>query len=172
MNTSPPKSSSGSLPTTSLGTGYESQIVDEITANSPAAKPIFYTLRENVMNYHTVPSFATDIPVRLGHIPMPCSTTRALGKMKPRWWMRTMCWGDFTVSYPGVDFSVTAGTSCTFLPIKRNSGPSPPKRSCFPSSIPGVVTGGTKYWLRMTYQNVVTFDVEGSRRTGKVLLLP
>ena len=42
-----------------LGTGYESQIVDEITANSPAAKPIFYTLRENVMNYRTIPSFAT-----------------------------------------------------------------------------------------------------------------
>ncbi len=36
--------SSGSLPTTSLAQGM-SQIVDEITANSPAAKPIFYTLR-------------------------------------------------------------------------------------------------------------------------------
>ena len=49
-----------------LGTGYESQIVDEITANSPAAKPIFYTLRENVMNYRTVPSFTTDDPGAVG----------------------------------------------------------------------------------------------------------
>ncbi len=32
-----------------LGTGYETQIVNEFTANSPAAKPIFYQLRENVV---------------------------------------------------------------------------------------------------------------------------
>ena len=49
-----------------LGTGYESQIVNEITANSPAAKTIFYTLRENVMNYRTIPSFATDDPGAAG----------------------------------------------------------------------------------------------------------
>ena len=49
-----------------LGTGYESQIVNEITANSPAAKPIFYTLRENVMNYRTIPPFATDDPGAVG----------------------------------------------------------------------------------------------------------
>ena len=36
-----------------------------------------------------------------------------------------------------------------------------------PSSVPGVVTGGTKYWLRDEYQNVVTFDVEGSAEPVK-----
>ena len=46
-----------------LGTGYESQIVDEITANSPAAKPIFYTLRENVMNYRTIDVYKRQNPV-------------------------------------------------------------------------------------------------------------
>ena len=45
-----------------LGTGYENQIVNEITANSPAAKTIFQKLRENVVTYHTIPSFATDNP--------------------------------------------------------------------------------------------------------------
>ena len=49
-----------------LGTGYETQIVNEFTANSPAAKPIFYQLRENVVNYHTIPSFATDDPSAVG----------------------------------------------------------------------------------------------------------
>ena len=32
-----------------LGTGYETQIVNEFTANSPAAKPIFYQLRERFL---------------------------------------------------------------------------------------------------------------------------
>ena len=32
-----------------LGTGYENQIVNEITANSPSAKTIFQNLRENVV---------------------------------------------------------------------------------------------------------------------------
>ena len=41
-----------------LGTGYENQIVNEITANSPAAKTIFQKLRENVVTYHTVPSLS------------------------------------------------------------------------------------------------------------------
>lgn len=49
-----------------LGTGYETQIVNEFTVNSPAAKPIFYQLRENVVNYHTIPSFATDDPSAVG----------------------------------------------------------------------------------------------------------
>lgn len=49
-----------------LGTGYENQIVNEITANSPAAKTIFQKLRENVVTYHTVPSFATDNPSAVG----------------------------------------------------------------------------------------------------------
>lgn len=54
-----------------LGTEYESSIVDGITANSPKAKPIFYTLRENVLNYRTVPSFATDDPDAAAVTPMP-----------------------------------------------------------------------------------------------------
>lgn len=49
-----------------LGTGYENQIVNEITANSPAAKTIFQKLRENVVTYHTVPSFTTDNPSAVG----------------------------------------------------------------------------------------------------------
>ena len=49
-----------------FGTGYEDQIVNEFTVNSPAAKPIFYQLRENVVNYHTIPSFAADDPGAVG----------------------------------------------------------------------------------------------------------
>ena len=72
---------------------------------------------------------------------------------------------DFSVSYPGVIFSIM-GTNFIFLRIKRNSVQSPQKKE-LPSSIPGVVTGGTKYWLRDEYQNVVTFDVKGSAKPVK-----
>ena len=141
-----------------LGTGYETQIVNEFTANSPAAKPIFYQLRENVVNYHTIRPLPPMIPARLGHIPTTSNITRAMEKTKPRWWMRTMCW-EISRSAIRVWIFPSAEMNCTFPPPKPNSEPLPPKSGCLPL-FPAVVTGGTKYWLRDEYQNVVTFDVE------------
>ena len=148
-----------------LGTGYESQIVNEITANSPAAKPIFYTLRENVMNYRTVPSFATDDPGAVGAYTHALQYNESTGKNETTLVDENNVLGDFTFSYPGVDFSVdgnrlhvsTSETEFGTITAEKN----------LPSSIPGVVTGGTKYWLRDTYQNVVTFDVEGEAQPVK-----
>lgn len=148
-----------------LGTGYESQIVDEITANSPAAKPIFYTLRENVMNYRTIPSFTTDDPSAVGAYTHALQYNESTGKNETTLVDENDVLGDFTFSYPGVDFSVdgnrlhvsTSETEFGTITAEKN----------LPSSIPGVVTGGTKYWLRDTYQNVVTFDVEGEAQPVK-----
>lgn len=148
-----------------LGTGYESQIVDEITANSPAAKPIFYTLRENVMNYRTIPSFTTDDPSAVGAYTHALQYNESTGKNETTLVDENNVLGDFTFSYPGVDFSVdgnrlhvsTSETEFGTITAEKN----------LPSSIPGVVTGGTKYWLRDTYQNVVTFDVEGEAQPVK-----
>ena len=148
-----------------LGTGYESQIVDEITANSPAAKTIFYTLRENVMNYRTIPSFATDDPGAVGAYTHALQYNESTGKNETTLVDEKHVLGDFTFSYPGVDFSVdgnrlhvsTSETEFGTITAEKN----------LPSSIPGVVTGGTKYWLRDTYQNVVTFDVEGEAQPVK-----
>lgn len=89
-----------------LGTGYESQIVDEITANSPAAKPIFYTLRENVMNYRTVPSFTTDDPGAVGAYTHALQYNESTGKNETTLVDENNVLGDFTFSYPGVDYSV------------------------------------------------------------------
>ena len=148
-----------------LGTGYESQIVNEITANSPAAKPIFYTLRENVMNYRTVPSFATDDPGAVGAYTHALQYNESTGKNETTLVDENNVLGDFTFSCPGVDFSVdenqlhvsTSETDFGIITAEKS----------LPSSIPGVVTGGTKYWLRDTYQNVVTFDVEGEAQPVK-----
>ena len=148
-----------------LGTGYESQIVDEITANSPAAKTIFYTLRENVMNYRTIPSFATDDPGAVGAYTHALQYNESTGKNETTLVDENHVLGDFTFSCPGVDFSVdgnrlhvsTSETEFGTITAEKN----------LPSSIPGVVTGGTKYWLRDTYQNVVTFDVEGEAQPVK-----
>ena len=73
--------------------------------------------------------------------------------------------GDFTFSYPGVDFSVD-GNQLHVSTSETEFGTITAEKS-LPSSIPGVVTGGTKYWLRDTYQNVVTFDVEGEAQPVK-----
>ncbi len=148
-----------------LGTGYESQIVDEITANSPAAKPIFYTLRENVMNYRTVPSFATDDPGAVGTYTHALQYNESTGKNETTLVDENNVLGDFTFSYPGVDFSVV-GNPLHVSTSETEFGTITAEKS-LPSSIPGVVTGGTKYWLRDTYQNVVTFDVEGEAQPVK-----
>ena len=148
-----------------LGTGYESQIVNEITANSPAAKPIFYTLRENVMNYRTIPSFATDDPGAVGAYTHALQYNESTGKNETTLVDENNVLGDFTFSCPGVDFSVD-GNQLHVSTSETEFGTITAEKS-LPSSIPGVVTGGTKYWLRDTYQNVVTFDVEGEAQPVK-----
>ena len=148
-----------------LGTGYETQIVNEFTANSPAAKPIFYQLRENVMNYHTIPSFATDDPSAVGAYTHDLKYNESNGKNETTLVDENNVLGNFAVSYSGVDFSVS-GNQLRISTDKKEFGTITAEKR-LPSSVPGVVTGGTKYWLRDEYQNVVTFDVAGSAEPVK-----
>lgn len=148
-----------------LGTGYETQIVNEFTANSPAAKPIFYQLRENVVNYHTIPSFATDDPSAVGAYTHDLKYNESNGKNETTLVDENNVLGNFAVSYPGVDFSVS-GNQLRISTDKKEFGTITAEKR-LPSSVPGVVTGGTKYWLRDEYQNVVTFDVKGSAEPVK-----
>lgn len=148
-----------------LGTGYETQIVNEFTANSPAAKPIFYQLRENVVNYHTIPSFATDDPSAVGAYTHDLKYNESNGKNETTLVDENNVLGNFAVSYPGVDFSVS-GNQLRISTDKKDFGTITAEKR-LPSSVPGVVTGGTKYWLRDEYQNVVTFDVAGSAEPVK-----
>ena len=148
-----------------LGTGYETQIVNEFTANSPAAKPIFYQLRENVVNYHTIPSFATDDPSAVGAYTHDLKYNESNGKNETTLVDENHVLGNFAVSYPGVNFSVS-GNQLRISTDKKEFGTITAEKR-LPSSVPGVVTGGTKYWLRDEYQNVVTFDVEGSAEPVK-----
>lgn len=148
-----------------FGTGYEDQIVNEFTVNSPAAKPIFYQLRENVVNYHTIPSFATDDPGAVGAYTHALKYNESNGKNETTLVDENNVLGDFSVSYPGVDFSVS-GKELHVSTDKKEFGTITAEKR-LPSSVPGVVTGGTKYWLRDEYQNVVTFDVEGSAEPVK-----
>ena len=148
-----------------LGTGYETQIVNEFTANSPAAKPIFYQLRENVVNYHTIPSFATDDPSAVGAYTHDLKYNESNGKNETTLVDENHVLGNFAVSYPGVDFSVS-GNQLRISTDKKEFGTITAEKR-LPSSVPGVVTGGTKYWLRDEYQNVVTFDVKGSAEPVK-----
>ena len=90
-----------------LGTEYETQIVDEITANSPAAKPIFYQLRENVVNYHTIPSFTTDDPSAVGAYTHDLKYNESNGKNETTLVDENNVLENFSVSYPGVDFSIS-----------------------------------------------------------------
>lgn len=148
-----------------LGTGYENQIVNEITANSPAAKTIFQKLRENVVTYHTVPSFATDNPSAVGAYTYDLKYNEDTGKNETTLVDENNVLKDFSVSYPGVDFSI-GGNKLHVSTDKKEFGTITAEKE-LPSSIPGVVTGGTKYWLRDEYQNVVTFDVKGSAEPVK-----
>ena len=148
-----------------LGTGYETQIVNEFTVNSPAAKPIFYQLRENVVNYHTIPSFATDDPSAVGAYTHDLKYNESNGKNETTLVDENNVLGNFAVSYPGVDFSVS-GNELHVSTSETEFGTITAEKR-LPSSVPGVVTGGTKYWLRDEYQNVVTFDVEGSAEPVK-----
>lgn len=148
-----------------LGTGYETQIVNEFTANSPAAKPIFYQLRENVLNYHTIPSFATGDPSAVGAYTHDLKYNESNGKNETTLVDENHVLGNFAVSYPGVDFSVS-GNQLRISTDKKEFGTITAEKR-LPSSVPGVVTGGTKYWLRDEYQNVVTFDVAGSAEPVK-----
>ena len=148
-----------------LGTGYETQIVNEFTANSPDAKPIFYQLRENVMNYHTIPSFATDDPSAVGAYTHDLKYNESNGKNETTLVDENNVLGNFAVSYSGVDFSVS-GNQLRISTDKKEFGTITAEKR-LPSSVPGVVTGGTKYWLRDEYQNVVTFDVAGSAEPVK-----
>ena len=148
-----------------LGTGYENQIVNEITANSPAAKPVFQQLRENVVNYHTIPSFATDNPSAVGAYTHDLKYNEDTGKNETTLVDENSVLDNFAVSYPGVDFSIS-GNKLHVSTDKKEFGTITAEKE-LPSSIPGVVTGGTKYWLRDEYQNVVTFDVKGSAEPVK-----
>ena len=148
-----------------LGTGYENQIVNEITANSPAAKPVFQQLRENVVKYHTIPSFTTDNPSAVGAYTHDLKYNEDTGKNETTLVDENNVLKDFSVSYPGVDFSIS-GNKLHVSTDKKEFGTITAEKE-LPSSIPGVVTGGTKYWLRDEYQNVVTFDVKGSAEPVK-----
>lgn len=142
-----------------LGTEYESSIVDGITANSPKAKPIFYTLRENVVNYRTVPSFATDDPDAAGGYTHALKYNESTGKNELTLVDENNVLKDFTFQSPGVEFTVD-GNKLHISTDKKEFGTITAERK-LPSSIPGIITGGTKYWLRDEYQTVVTFDVAG-----------
>ena len=109
-----------------LGTGYENQIVNEITANSPAAKTIFQKLRENVVTYHTVPSFTTDNPSAVGAYTHDLKYNEDTGKNE------TTLVDENKVIREWIFPSV--GTNFMFLRIKRNSVQLPQKRSCLPLS--------------------------------------
>ena len=148
-----------------FGTEYEEQIVNEFTVNSPAAKPIFYQLRENVVNYHTIPSFATDDPSAVRAYTHILKYNESNGKNETTLVDENNVLGNFAVSYPGVDFSVS-GNELHVSTSETEFGTITTEKR-LPSSVPGVVTGGTKYWLRDEYQNVVTFDVEGSAEPVK-----
>ncbi len=148
-----------------LGTGYENQIVNEITANSPAAKPVFQQLRENVVNYHTIPSFTTDNPSAVGAYTHDLKYNEDTGKNETTLVDENSVLDNFAVSYPGVDFSVS-GNQLHVSTDKKEFGTITAEKR-LPPSVPGVVTGGTKYWLRDEYQNVVTFDVKGSAEPVK-----
>ena len=148
-----------------FGTGYEDQIVNEFTVNSPAAKPIFYQLRENVVNYHTIPSFAADDPSAVGAYTHDLKYNESTGKNDTTLVDENNVLDNFAVSYPGVDFSIS-GNQLHVSTAETEFGTITAEKR-LPSSIPGVVTGGTKYWLRDEYQNVVTFDVEGSTEPVK-----
>ena len=148
-----------------LGSGYETQIVNEFTANSPAAKPIFYQLQENVVNYHTIPSFATGDPGAVGVYTHDLKYNESTEKNETTLVDENNVLGNFAVSYPGVDFSVS-GNQLRISTDKKEFGTITAEKR-LPSSVPGVVTGGTKYWLRDEYQNVVTFDVAGSAEPVK-----
>ena len=148
-----------------FGTGYEDQIVNEFTVNSPAAKPIFYQLRENVVNYHTIPSFAADDPGAVGAYTHDLKYNESTGKNETTLVDENNVLDNFAVSYPGVDFSIS-GNQLHVSTAETEFGTITAQKR-LPSSVPGVVTGGTKYWLRDEYQNVVTFDVGGSAEPVK-----
>lgn len=148
-----------------LGTGYENQIVNEITANSPAAKPVFQQLRENVVNYHIIPSFTTGDPSAVGAYTHDLKYNESTGKNETTLVDENSVLDNFAVSYPGVDFSVS-GNQLHVSTDKKEFGTITAEKR-LPPSVPGVVTGGTKYWLRDEYQNVVTFDVKGSAEPVK-----
>lgn len=148
-----------------LGTGYENQIVNEITANSPAAKPVFQQLRESVVNYHTIPSFTTGDPSAVGVYTLALQYNESTGKNETTLVDENNILKDFTFSSPGVDFTVD-GNKLHISTDKTEFGTITAEKR-LPSSVPGVVTGGTKYWLRDEYQNVVTFNVKGSAEPVK-----
>ena len=155
-----------------LGTGYETQIVNEFTVNSPAAKPIFYQLRENVVNYHTIPSFATDDPSAVGAYTHDLKYNESNGKNETTLVDENNVLGKtFSCQLSGRGFLPSAAielhVSTSEIRIRNHY-----RRKALPSSVPGVVTGGTKYWLRDEYQNVVTFDVEGSAEPVKCYFFP
>lgn len=116
-----------------LGTGYENQIVNEITANSPAAKTIFQKLRENVVTYHTVPSFATDNPSAVGAYTHDLKYNEDTGKNETTLVDENNVLKDFSVSYPGVDFSIS-GNKLHVSTDKKEFGTITAERSCLPLS--------------------------------------
>ena len=117
------------------------------------------------MNYRTIPSFATDDPSAVGAYTHALQYNESTGKNETTLVDENNVLGDFTFSCPGVDFSVD-GNQLHVSTSETEFGTITAEKS-LPSSIPGVVTGGTKYWLRDTYQNVVTFDVEGEAQPVK-----
>ena len=117
------------------------------------------------MNYRTIPSFTTDDPSAVGAYTHALQYNESTGKNETTLVDENNVLGDFTFSYPGVDFSVD-GNQLHVSTSETEFGTITAEKS-LPASIPGVVTGGTKYWLRDTYQNVVTFDVEGEAQPVK-----
>ena len=148
-----------------LGTEYEAPIVAAVMANNSSAEPIFHALRANVLNYRIIPSFTTDNPAAVGAYTHALQYNESTGKNETTLIDKNNVLGDFSFSCPGVDFSVD-GNQLHVSTSETEFGTITAEKS-LPSSIPGVVTGGTKYWLRDTYQNVVTFDVEGETQPVK-----
>lgn len=148
-----------------LGTQYEAQIVSSVMANNADAEPVFQALRANVLGYRAIPSFTTDDPSGVGAYTHALRYNESTGKNEVTLTDENNVLGDFSFSYPGVDF--TADGNQLHISTSETEFGTITAEKDLPSSIPGVVTGGTKYWLRDTYQNVVTFDVEGEAQPVK-----
>lgn len=118
-----------------------------------------------MVNYHTIPSFTTGDPSAVGAYTHDLKYNENTGKNETTLVDENSVLDNFAVSYPGVDFSVS-GNQLHVSTDKKEFGTITAEKR-LPPSVPGVVTGGTKYWLRDEYQNVVTFDVKGSAEPVK-----
>lgn len=142
------------------GTSWETRLVDALLANSPNARSIYNTMRNNVQNFSTIPSFAG-----AGQWTAPSHELKynmVNGRYELTLTDTNGVLSQFDFAANGISFTrngnqLTISTTNVLENALVTAYKTLPR-----GEYPTLINGSPEYWTHPTWQNLTSINVEGS----------